>query len=66
MKEKVLPVLQKKIDSQLTGDEQRNAIVRSSVKNKEISDSSLQKIQDMQTVKMQLNSLEDTLKNVKT
>jgi len=66
LKAKIVPELNKLINSQLTDDENRNIILKSSTKTKDISDTALQKIADMETVKFQLSNLEETLASADT
>lgn len=65
-KRKIIPELNKLIDAELTDDADRNLIIKSAVKKKDLSETALQKIQDMETVKFQLNTLEETLAKVDT
>lgn len=63
---KILPELQAYIKTLETDDADRNRIIRSSLNKKNPSETSLTKIQDMQTVRFQLDNLEDRLSDIKT
>lgn len=60
-KKAIIPVLNKLIESQETDDEDRNLLLKSSTFTKDISDTALQKISDMNTVKFQLDTIEENL-----
>lgn len=60
-KAKVIPQVQKLIQAKLTGDEGRDAVVKSATYNKDVSDTTLTKLSDMKTVAMQLDQLEKKL-----
>jgi len=62
-KKTILPQLEKIVNSRMTWDKSRDAIVKSALYKKDISDSTLQKITDMQTVRSQLDGIEARLAN---
>lgn len=64
-KKTILPQLEQIVNSRMTGDQWRDAIVKSALYKKDVSDSTLQKITDMQTVAFQLDWIQERLANQK-
>lgn len=62
----VIPKLQTELENRYTDDEDRNTILRSSLSTKNISDTTLTKLQDMELVKFQLDTIEENLLNQDT
>lgn len=60
-KKAILPQIEAIVNSRMTDDAGRNAIIKSALYKKDISDSTLQKLTDMESVKWQLTSIESRL-----
>jgi len=60
-KKTILPQIEAIVNSRMTDDVGRNAIIKSALYKKDISDSTLQKLTDMESVKWQLSSIESRL-----
>ena len=58
---KIIPELQEYIKTLETDDKDRNRIIKSTLSDKKPSDSAITKLQDMQTVKFQLDEIEKRL-----
>lgn len=65
-KAKIIPQVEKLVNAKLTGDKNRDAVVKSALYNKDVSDTTLTKLADMRTVAMQLDQIEKRIGNMDT